>query len=101
MLALPFLGMLVVRARSSSREGKVTLKTVAFTCQDLQNPFFKLMGDAVCKAAVEVGGPNVKVIMQSADNDLGKQCQQIDDCIAAGRKSSCSTRATARGLLRL
>jgi ribose transport system substrate-binding protein len=62
----------------------VTLKTVAFTCQDLQNPFFKLMGDAVRKAAVTIGGPSVKVIMQSADNDLGKQCQQIDDCIAAG-----------------
>jgi ribose transport system substrate-binding protein len=84
VLALPFLVMLVVRARPARSEGKLTLKTVAFTCQDLQNPFFKLMGDAVRKAAVEIGGPNVKVIMQSADNDLGKQCQQIDDCIAAG-----------------
>lgn len=86
VLALPFLwifaGKLLTRA--SSTEEKVTLKTVAFTCQDLQNPFFKLMGDAVRKAAVTIGGPSVKVIMQSADNDLGNQSRQIDDCIAAG-----------------
>lgn len=84
VLALPFLVMLVMRKQPSSTEGKVTLKTVAFNCQDLQNPFFKLMGDAVRKAAVEIGGPDVKVIMQSGDNDLGKQSAQIDDCIAAG-----------------
>jgi ribose transport system substrate-binding protein len=84
VLALPFLVMFVVRTRTASTQGKSTLKTVSFNCQDLQNPFFKLMGDAVRKAAVAIGGPNVKVIMQSADNDLGKQCQQIDDCIAAG-----------------
>lgn len=84
VLALPFLVMLGVRARHSHTQGRVTLKTVAFTCQDLQNPFFKLMGDGVREAAMEIGGLNVKVIMQSADNDLGKQCQQIDDCIAAG-----------------
>ena len=84
VLALPFLVMLMGRTRPSRAEAKVTLKTVAFNCQDLQNPFFKLMGDAVRNAAVKIGGPNVKLIMQSGDNDLGKQSAQIDDCIAAG-----------------
>jgi len=60
------------------------LKTVAFTCQDLQNPFFKLMGDAVRKAARDIGGDDVRVLVESGDNDLNKQFRQIDDFIAAG-----------------
>jgi len=65
-------------------QGEVSLKCVAFTCQDLQNPFFKLMGDAVTKAARDIGGGDVKTLIMSADNDLNKQFQQIDDFIAAG-----------------
>ncbi|MDC7245316.1 MAG: ABC transporter substrate-binding protein [Sphaerochaetaceae bacterium] len=63
---------------------EVVLERVAFTCQDLQNPFFKLMGEAVTKAAHDIGGPDVKVMVESADNDLNKQFQQIDDFISAG-----------------
>lgn len=62
----------------------VELECVAFTCQDLQNPFFKLMGDAVRKAARDIGGDKVRVLVESGDNDLNKQFQQIDDFIAAG-----------------
>lgn len=64
--------------------GEVELECVAFTCQDLQNPFFKLMGDAVRKAAYDIGGEDVRVLVESGDNDLNKQFRQIDDFIAAG-----------------
>ncbi len=60
------------------------LQSVAFTCQDLQNPFFNVMANAVKKAAQDIGGSKVRVMVQSCDNDLNKQSQQIDDFIAAG-----------------
>lgn len=78
------MALVLVFALSFSAFAEVELKTVAFTCQDLQNPFFKLMGDAVRKAARDIGGDDVRVLVESADNDLSKQFRQIDDFIAAG-----------------
>jgi ribose transport system substrate-binding protein len=65
--------------------GQPTLDVVAFTCQDLGNPYFKVMGDAVVKSAHDIN-PACKVVVQSADNDLNKQSTQIDDFISSGAK---------------
>jgi len=78
--------------------GKVELKTVAFTCQDLQNPFFKLMGDAVRQASKDIGGEKVKVLVESADNDLNKQFTQIDNFIIAGAQIIVVNAADSAGI---
>jgi ribose transport system substrate-binding protein len=67
---------------SAEKSSTPELKVVAFTCQDLGNPFFKLMGDAVTTAAKKIN-PDCQVIIQSGDNDLAKQSAQIDDFISA------------------
>jgi len=77
---------------------EVELKTVAFTCQDLGNPFFKLMGDAVTQAAKDIGGENVRVLVASADNDLNKQFTQIDDFIIAGAQIIVLNAADSAGI---
>lgn len=84
ILFLSMLMLVLVMSMTVEAAQAVELKCVAFTCQDLQNPFFKLMGDAVRKAARDIGGPNVRVLVESGDNDLAKQFRQIDDFIAAG-----------------
>jgi len=92
-----FLMMMVV-VLTIATFGNVELKTVAFTCQDLQNPFFKLMGEAVQQAAKDIGGEDVKVLIASADNDLNKQFQQIDDFIAAGAQIIVLNAADSAGI---
>ncbi|NMB24612.1 MAG: substrate-binding domain-containing protein, partial [Firmicutes bacterium] len=82
--ALFVLVLVIAIAMPTLAQAAPELKCVAFTCQDLQNPFFKLMGDAVRQAARDIGGDKVRVLVESGDNDLNKQFQQIDDFIAAG-----------------
>lgn len=90
--------MMMVVVLTIATFGNVELKTVAFTCQDLQNPFFKLMGEAVEQAAKDIGGEKVKVLIASADNDLNKQFQQIDDFIAAGAQIIVLNAADSAGI---
>jgi len=90
--------MMMVVVLTIATFGNVELKTVAFTCQDLQNPFFKLMGEAVQQAAKDIGGEDVKVLIASADNDLNKQFQQIDDFIAAGAQIIVLNAADSAGI---
>jgi len=92
-----FLMMMVV-VLTIATFGNAELKTVAFTCQDLQNPFFKLMGEAVQQAAKDIEGEKVKVLVASADNDLNKQFQQIDDFIAAGAQIIVLNAADSAGI---
>lgn len=93
-----FVLMMMVVVLTIATFGNVELKTVAFTCQDLQNPFFKLMGEAVEQAAKDIGGEKVKVLIASADNDLNKQFQQIDDFIAAGAQIIVLNAADSAGI---
>ncbi len=82
VLVLALLVTSVFAQGQGEKSATPELKVVAFTCQDLGNPFFKLMGDAVTTAAKKIN-PNCKVIIQSGDNDLAKQSAQIDDFISA------------------
>ena len=58
------------------------LSSVAASLGSLGNPFFVRMGQGVSDKAKEIGGAGVKVAVDSADYDIGKQSAQIDTYIA-------------------
>jgi ribose transport system substrate-binding protein len=64
---------------SSAKE----LKAVGITLGSLGNPFFVALAKGAEAKAKEIN-PNVKVISTSADYDLNKQFNQIDNFIASG-----------------
>ncbi|GEM87446.1 ABC transporter substrate-binding protein [Meiothermus granaticius] len=59
------------------------LTKVATNLGSLGNPFFIRMGQGVTDAAKKIN-PNVQVIVEAADYDVGKQSAAIDNYIAAG-----------------
>jgi ribose transport system substrate-binding protein len=59
------------------------LKSVGVTLGSLGNPFFVALSKGAEAKAKEIN-PNVKVIATSADYDLNKQFNQIDNFIASG-----------------
>ncbi len=74
---------LPVFAEGQAEKGPKKVDVIAFTCQDLGNPFFKLMGEAVKDAAADMY-PGAQVLIESGENDLNKQSAQIDDFISSG-----------------
>lgn len=75
--------VLPVFAEGQAESGPKKVDVIAFTCQDLGNPFFKLMGEAVKDAAADLY-PGAKVLIESGENDINKQSTQIDDFISSG-----------------
>ena len=59
------------------------LKGVGVTLGSMGNPFFATLAKGAEDKAKELGGSSVKVTVDSADYDLGKQTNQIDNFIAA------------------
>jgi len=59
------------------------LKAVGVTMGNMGNPFFVTLAKGAEEKARELGGDKVKVTVDSADDDLGKQTNQIDNFIAA------------------
>ena len=59
------------------------LKSVGITLSSLGNPFFVALAKGAEAKAEEIN-PNVKVISASADYDLNKQFNQIDNFVASG-----------------
>lgn len=59
------------------------LKGVGVTLGSMGNPFFATLAKGAEDKAKELGGSGVKVTVDSADYDLGKQTNQIDNFIAA------------------
>ena len=66
---------------TSAQQSK--LSSVAASLGSLGNPFFVRMGQGVSEKAKELGGDGVKVAIDSADYDIGKQSAQIDNYIAS------------------
>ncbi len=60
-----------------------TLDKIGITLGSLGNPFFVTMVEGATAKAKEIN-PNVEVISASADYDLNKQFNQIDNFIASG-----------------
>ena len=52
--------------------------TIGYTTMSLTNPFFKVIGDSMTEEAAKHG---YDVIVVSADDDVNKQSNQIDDFI--------------------
>ncbi len=65
-------------------DGPAELKAVGVTLGDIGNPFFYQMGEGAKAAAMSIGGEKVKVYIESAQYDLNKQVNQIDNFIANG-----------------
>lgn len=59
------------------------LKAVGVTLGSMGNPFFATLAKGAEDKAKELGGAGAKVTVDSADYDLGKQTNQIDNFIAA------------------
>ncbi|MCP5135136.1 MAG: ABC transporter substrate-binding protein [Gammaproteobacteria bacterium] len=59
------------------------LKAVGVTLGSLGNPFFVTLAKGAEEKAREIGGDSIKVTVDSADYDLGKQTNQIDNFISA------------------
>jgi len=59
------------------------LKAIGVSMGNLGNPFFVTLAKGAEEKAKELGGDKVKVTVDSADDDLGKQTNQIDNFIAA------------------
>lgn len=59
------------------------LKAIGVSLGNLGNPFFVTLAKGAEEKAKELGGDKVKVTVDSADDDLGKQTNQIDNFIAA------------------
>ena len=59
------------------------LKAVGVSMGNMGNPFFVTLAKGAEEKAKELGGDKVKVTVDSADDDLGKQTNQIDNFIAA------------------
>ena len=59
------------------------LKAVGVSMGNMGNPFFVTLAKGAEEKAKELGGDKVRVTVDSADDDLGKQTNQIDNFIAA------------------
>ena len=59
------------------------LKAVGVSMGNMGNPFFVTLAKGAEEKAKELGGDKVKITVDSADDDLGKQTNQIDNFIAA------------------
>ena len=77
------LALVAVLACGVSLAGEKQIKRVGITIGSLGNPGFVVMCEGVAQAAKE-HDPKIEVVSVSADYDLSKQSQQIDDFIAAG-----------------
>lgn len=73
--------MLLSASLTSAQQNK--LSSVAASLGSLGNPFFVRMGQGVSEKAKELGGDGVRVAIDSADYDIGKQSAQIDNYIAS------------------
>ncbi|WP_246157006.1 ABC transporter substrate-binding protein [Oceanispirochaeta crateris] len=74
----------VANGQKDAAEGPLQLKAVGVTLGDIGNPFFFQMGEGAKAAAMEIGGANVRVAVESAQYDLNKQVSQIENFIASG-----------------
>lgn len=75
---------LVALACSGTALAEKELKAVGVTLGNLGNPFFVTIARGAEQKAKEIGGDDVKVTAVSADYDLGKQVNQMDNFISAG-----------------
>jgi ribose transport system substrate-binding protein len=75
---------LLALACSGAALAEKPLKSVGVTLGSLGNPFFVTLGKGAEEKAKEIGGPDVRVTVDSADYDLGKQTNQMDNFISAG-----------------
>lgn len=69
---------------TDSSSDSSTLHTVGVTLGDIGNPFFYQMTLGATDAAKEIGGDDVKMMIENAQYDLNKQVNQIDTMIANG-----------------
>jgi ribose transport system substrate-binding protein len=75
---------LLALACSSTALAEKPLTAVGVTLGSLGNPFFVTMSKGAEAKAKEIGGGDVRVTVDSADYDLGKQTNQMDNFISAG-----------------
>ena len=75
--------VLVLTCSTASLAADTGLKAVGVTLGSMGNPFFATLAKGAEDKAKELGGGGVKVTVDSADYDLGKQTNQIDNFIAA------------------
>ena len=75
--------VLALIGSSAAFAADAPLKAVGVTLGSLGNPFFVTLAKGAEEKAKELGGDKVKVTVDSADDDLGKQTNQIDNFIAA------------------
>ena len=75
---------LVALACSGTAFAEKELKGVGVTLGNLGNPFFVTIARGAEQKAKEIGGDDVQVTAVSADYDLGKQVNQMDNFISAG-----------------
>ena len=82
MLKRLFIAGAALAAATAAAPAK-ELKAVGITLGSLGNPFFVALAKGAEAKAKEIN-PNVKVTAASADYDLNKQFNQIDNFIASG-----------------
>ena len=75
--------MALIGSTTSALAADAGLKGVGVTLGSMGNPFFATLAKGAEEKAKELGGDKVKVTVDSADYDLGKQTNQIDNFIAA------------------
>ncbi len=75
----------VISFAFASAAGEAKITKIGFTCHTLNNPFFVSMVNGI-EAGAKALGQQAVVTALSADNDLAKQTQQMDDMIAAGNE---------------
>ncbi|MCB1795925.1 MAG: ABC transporter, partial [Candidatus Competibacteraceae bacterium] len=75
--------VLALISSSAAFAADAPLKAVGVTLGSLGNPFFVTLAKGAQEKAKELGGDKVKVTVDSADYDLGKQTNQIDNFISA------------------
>ena len=75
--------VLALLGSSAAFAADAPLKAVGVTLGSLGNPFFVTLAKGAQEKAKEIGGDKVKVTVDSADYDLGKQTNQIDNFISA------------------
>src|SRR3954454_18751172 len=73
----------VALAIATSTASAKELKSVGITLGSLGNPFFVALAKGAEAKAKEIN-PNAKVTAASADYDLNKQFNQIDNFVASG-----------------
>ncbi|MBK7543712.1 MAG: ABC transporter substrate-binding protein [Candidatus Competibacteraceae bacterium] len=75
--------VLALLGSTAALAAEPALKGVGVTLGSMGNPFFATLAKGAEDKAKELGGGGVKVTVDSADYDLGKQTNQIDNFIAA------------------